>query len=156
MVVLVRYCIRKGFLEVLLFGLILFLLPGCAVSPITKEREFVLVSEEEEIEIGRQIDPKIIEEYGLYEDRRLQEYVNQVGQRLAQVSHRPDLISRFKILNSPIVNAFALPGGYIYITCLEEKRRLLDFLTNTKAKLNGMDVESPLKEGDLIKLITPR
>lgn len=116
-----------GALLLLLLGL--FFLPYCAVSPITKEREFVLVSEGEEIEIGRKVDPKVIEEYGLYEDRMLQEYINKVGQRLAQVSHRSDLIYRFKILDSPVVNAFALPGGYIYIT-----RGMLAWL-NSEAEL---------------------
>ncbi|MDI6889743.1 MAG: M48 family metalloprotease [Thermodesulfovibrionales bacterium] len=129
MVWLVRYFIRKSFLGAFLIGSSLFLLLGCAVSPITKEREFVLVSEKEEIEIGRKMDPKIIEEYGLHEDRKLQEYVNQVGQKVAQVSHRSDLIYRFKILDSPVVNAFALPGGYIYIT-----RGMLAWL-NSEAEL---------------------
>ncbi len=90
---------------------------GCATNPATGRREFVLMSESQEIEIGRQMDPKIQEEFGgLYPGNDLQEYVNQIGQKLAAVCDRPDLHYRFKVVNSPMINAFALPGGYVYVT----------------------------------------
>ena len=105
---------------------------SCAINPVTGKREFVLMSETQEIEIGRQMDPKIIKEYGLYPDEALQEYVNQVGQKLAAICDRPDLHYRFKLVNSPIVNAFALPGGYVYVT-----RGLLAYINN-EAELAGV------------------
>lgn len=89
---------------------------GCAQNPVTGQQNLVLVSEEQEIAIGRSEDPKVRERYGVYEDAALQAYVNAVGQRLARVSHRPGLEYRFLVVDSPEVNAFALPGGYIYIT----------------------------------------
>lgn len=92
-----------------------FLAVGCATNPVTKKHEFVLMSEEQEIAIGKEQDPKAVEEFGLFNDTKWQDYVNQVGQRLAAVCHRPELIYRFKVLDSPDINAFALPGGYLYI-----------------------------------------
>lgn len=89
---------------------------ACAVNPVSGTREFVLLSESQEIELGRKNDPQIRREYGVYDDPRLQAYVQTVGERLARTSHRPALVYRFTVLDSPDVNAFALPGGYIYIT----------------------------------------
>src|SRR5690625_8008880 len=63
-----------------------------------------------------QSDPQVVAEFGLYEDDKLQAIIDEKGQKMAKVSHRPDLDYEFKILNSPVVNAFALPGGYIYFT----------------------------------------
>ncbi len=91
-------------------------LAGCATNPVSGSPDFVLLSENQEIELGRANDPKIRAQFGLYDDPELQAYVQRVGERLAAQSHRPDLIYRFAVLDSPDVNAFALPGGYIYIT----------------------------------------
>ena len=106
---------------------------GCATNPATGRREFVLMSESQEIEIGRQMDPKIQKEYGgLYPDNDLQEYVNQIGQKLAAVCDRPDIHYRFKVINASMINAFALPGGYVYVT-----RGLLAYV-NSEAELAGV------------------
>ncbi len=109
------------------YGVISFLiiLSGCAANPVTGESDFVLMSESEEIAIGRQNHAKIIQQYGLYDDPVLQKYVQTVGNKLAIKSHRSNLIFRFTILDSNEINAFALPGGYIYIT-----RGLLAYLSN--------------------------
>ena len=88
-----------------------------------------MFSESKELEMGRNYHPQIIKEYGLYQDEALQRYVQQVGERLAVVSHRDDLVYRFTVLDSPVINAFALPGGYIYIT-----RGLMAYL-NSEAEL---------------------
>jgi len=89
---------------------------ACAVNPATGEREFSLVSEEQEIAMGREADPQITASLGLVENEDLQEYVSDLGLRLAAVSERPDLPWSFKVVDDPIVNAFALPGGFIYVT----------------------------------------
>jgi len=92
------------------------LLTACAQNPVTGRSDFVLMDESRELAIGRQAHDEILKEYGRYEDPGLQNYVQQVGERLAVRSHRADLVYRFTVLDSEEVNAFALPGGYIYIT----------------------------------------
>jgi predicted Zn-dependent protease len=89
---------------------------ACAVNPATGQREFSLVSEGQEIAMGRQADPEIVAQLGLYPDSAVQRYVSDLGLRLAAVSERPDLPWTFRVLDDPTVNAFALPGGFIYIT----------------------------------------
>jgi predicted Zn-dependent protease len=104
-------------------------LVGCATNPVTGDSDLVFMSEDEEIAIGRKTHQEIIDHYGVYDDQALNDYVQRVGRKLAQVSHRNNLIYRFTVLDSPEVNAFALPGGYIYIT-----RGLLVYL-NSEAQL---------------------
>lgn len=106
-----------------------FILTGCAQNPVSGKNDFVMLSEDSEIAIGRSNHPKIIAQYGRYDDESLQAYVQSVGERLANVSHRNDLHYRFTVLDSPVINAFALPGGYIYIT-----RGLMAYL-NSEAEL---------------------
>ena len=106
------------------------LLPACAVNPVTGQSNFVMMSEEDEIRLGRDAHADIIKEYGgIYDNPALQSYVQRIGGSLAGVSHRSNLVYRFTVLDSPMVNAFALPGGYIYIT-----RGLLAYL-NSEAEL---------------------
>ena len=99
-----------------LFAAGLFL-AGCAVNPATGEREVSLVSESQEIEMGRAADPTATMQFGgLYPDDALQSYVSQIGHRLAEESERPNLPWSFKLVDHELINAFALPGGFIYIT----------------------------------------
>ncbi|NIR28132.1 MAG: M48 family metalloprotease [Gammaproteobacteria bacterium] len=125
-----RWCARsRAAARGLGLAALLGVLSGCATNPVTGEPDFVLMSEREEIALGRQYHPQILEEFGRYEDPALRRYVESVGDRLARQSHRPDLVYRFNVLDSPDVNAFALPGGYIYVT-----RGLLAYL-NSEAQL---------------------
>ncbi|MBY0578267.1 MAG: M48 family metalloprotease [Burkholderiales bacterium] len=94
----------------------LIALPGCAVNPVSGRQDFVMMSESEEIALGRKSDLEVRKQYGVYDSQKLQQYVDQVGQRLAANSHRSNLQYHFTVVDSPEVNAFALPGGYIYIT----------------------------------------
>lgn len=105
------------------------LLPACATNPVTGSSDFVLISEEQEIALGRQANAQILKDTPVYEDPKLQQLVQQVGEELASQSHRPELFYRFTIVDSTAINAFALPGGYIYIT-----RGLLAYL-NSEAEL---------------------
>src|SRR5437867_9497674 len=82
--------------------------------------------------MGREADPAVIAEYGLYGDSTVQHYVDSIGQKLAAVSQLPNLAWHFRVLDSPVVNAFAIPGGYIYIT-----RGILAYL-NSEAQLAGV------------------
>lgn len=112
--------------------LVALTLANCAQNPVTGNPNLVLVSEAQEIAIGRREDPKVKTQYGAYDDPALQDYVNGIGQRLAKASHRPELEYHFLVVDSPEVNAFALPGGYIYIT-----RGILSYL-NSEAELAGV------------------
>lgn len=105
---------------------------ACATNPVTGEREFNLMSEQQEISIGRELDPEIRREMGVYPDRELQQYVEDIGLKLARASQRPDLPWHFTVVDATAVNAFALPGGYIYIT-----RGLLAYL-HDEAELAGV------------------
>ena len=105
---------------------------GCATNPATGERQLSLIGEGQEIAMGRQSDPEIIASMGLYPDEAVQQYVNQLGQRLAASSERPDLPWTFRVIDDPTVNAFAVPGGFIYVT-----RGLMSHLTS-EAQLAGV------------------
>jgi predicted Zn-dependent protease len=94
----------------------LVVLAACAVNPATGRREFSLVSESQEIQMGREADPEISAQFGVVDDPGLQAYVSGIGMRIAQASERPNLPWSFKVVDDPIVNAFALPGGFIYVS----------------------------------------
>ena len=111
---------------------LLLALGGCAVNPATGERQLSFVGEGQEIAMGRDADPGIVAQMGLYPDSAVQRYVRDLGLRMAAVSERPELPWTFRVLDDPTVNAFALPGGYIYIT-----RGILTHLTS-EAQLAGI------------------
>lgn len=98
--------------------LLLFLLAqlvGCAVNPATGKTDFVMMSEQQEIDLGRNYAQEIAKQYPRYADEKLQAYVQQVGERVARNSHRSNLDYSFTVIDSPDINAFATPGGHIYI-----------------------------------------
>ncbi|MCZ2336891.1 MAG: M48 family metalloprotease [Chitinophagales bacterium] len=99
-----------------LFVLIALMISSCARNPVTGKRELSFMSESQEIALGKQYDPQIVGQYGLYENAQLQAFINEKGKKMGAISHRPNLNYEFKILDSPIVNAFAIPGGYVYFT----------------------------------------
>lgn len=92
------------------------LISGCAVNPVSGKQDLVLLSESDEIALGRKTNQEVLQQYTVYDNVALQKYVQDVGTKVAQNSHRNNLIYRFTVLDSKEVNAFALPGGYIYIT----------------------------------------
>ncbi|MGQ0735589.1 MAG: M48 family metalloprotease [Acidobacteriota bacterium] len=108
------------------------LVGACATNPATGKREFSLMSEAQEIAIGQQSDAEIRREMGVYDDPELQRYVSDIGLRLASLSHRPHLPWTFTVVDHPAINAFALPGGYIYVT-----RGILPYLAD-EAELAGV------------------
>jgi predicted Zn-dependent protease len=108
--------VLRRFLFLLLPGLVAVLIAACAVNPVSGSRELALLSEADELRLGRENDAGIRKQYAVYANARLQAYVQQVGERLAATSHRAQLKYTFTVLDSPEVNAFALPGGYIYVT----------------------------------------
>ncbi|MEM7027731.1 MAG: M48 family metalloprotease [Pseudomonadota bacterium] len=96
--------------------LIIFLINGCAVNPVTGKQDLVLMSEQEEIALGNKTSQEVLKQYRVYDNQALQRYVQHIGNKLAAKSHRSDLNFQFTVLDSKEVNAFALPGGHIYIT----------------------------------------
>jgi predicted Zn-dependent protease len=105
---------------------------ACATNPVTGKRQMSLLSEAEELAIGQQQDAEIRREMGVYDDPALQRYVSDIGQELARASHRPNLPWTFTVVDVPAINAFALPGGYIYVT-----RGLLAYLDD-ESELAGV------------------
>ena len=93
-----------------------FICNSCATNPVTGKRDISLVSKQQEIAMGQQADPEVINQFGLYPNEALQRFINQKGQQMVAVSHRQDLKYEFKIVDSPVINAFAVPGGYVYFT----------------------------------------
>jgi predicted Zn-dependent protease len=95
----------------------LLLLAACATNPVTHKREFNIVSEGQEIQIGKESHEQVIRQFGVYDEKpELNRLVDTVGQRIAATSDRPKLPWHFTVIDTPMVNAMALPGGYIYIT----------------------------------------
>ena len=115
-----------------LFTVFVIMSAACATNPVTGKRQMTLLSEAEELAIGQQQDAEIRREMGVYDDPALQRYVEDIGQQLARASHRPNLPWSFTIVDSPAINAFALPGGYIYLT-----RGILAYLDD-EAELAGV------------------
>lgn len=109
-------------------------LGGCTTNPATGSQSFTaFMSPEKEVEVGRDEHPKILKQYGgELDDPKLRAYVDGIGQRLARQSEMPELKFTFTVLNSDITNAFALPGGFIYVT-----RGLLSLATN-EAEVAGV------------------
>jgi len=105
---------------------------GCAVNPATGERQLSLIGRDQEIAMGRQADSSVVSSIGIVDDPALESYVSGIGRSLAAVSERPDLPWSFKIVDDPAVNAFALPGGFIFVT-----RGILADL-DTEAELAGV------------------
>lgn len=91
-------------------------LTQCAKNPVSGNRQLVLMSEAQEISMGQSADPEIIGQYGLYPDSSLQKFINEKGKQMAAISHRPNIEYNFRIVDSDIINAFAVPGGYVYFT----------------------------------------
>ena len=97
--------------------LLLFVIYGCSINPVTGKKEFMLFSDAQEISFGSEADPDIRWQFGgTYDDSQLIAYVNSVGQKVAASSDRTNIAYHFAVVDSSDVNAFALPGGYIYIT----------------------------------------
>ena len=125
-----RKYFKKRTLAVLLVGCLM--LAGCAVNPVTGQQQLMLLSEQDEFQLGRSTDQSVVDQYGVYADPGLQNYLQSMGVTMGRMSHRPTLNWQFKVMDSPVINAFAAPGGYVYVT-----RGLLAAL-NDEAELAGV------------------
>jgi len=105
---------------------------SCAINPVTHKRELMLLSAADEVAMGQQTDPQVLQTFGQYKDADLARYVTALGNKLGALSHQPELDYSVKVLDSPVVNAFAVPGGYVYLS-----RGILAYL-NDEAELAGV------------------
>ena len=128
--------VRRNLTIFSLIVLLVFWIASCAINPVTGQRELMLLDDQEEIELGRQANTQIVQEFGIYDDPGLSSYVNDFCQKLAKISHRPELSYECKVMDSPVVNAFAVPGGYIYFT-----RGILAYLNNEAEMITVMGHE---------------
>jgi predicted Zn-dependent protease len=96
--------------------IVLVFIPSCAINPVTGKKQLMFMSESQEVALGAQYDPSVISTFGEYQNNELLAFMREKGDEMGKISHRPNLQYHFKILDSPVVNAFAVPGGYIYFT----------------------------------------
>ena len=144
------------FKKIVVFAVLLSLLTvQCATNYVTGERQFMLISEHEEITLGNNYAPEVTYEFGgKYNDNELDAYVNEVGNSLVENCHRRNLDYTFSVANSSIINAFALPGGHIYIT-----RGMLDELHNEAemAAVLGHEIAHvTARHSAQLKILAPR
>ncbi len=107
---------RRAVLALLGAALVAGPIASCARNPVTGKNEISLVSESQEIQMGQQAAQEVGQSIGFVDDPELQAYVAGIGKRMAAKSERPNLPWEFHVVNDAAVNAFALPGGFIYVT----------------------------------------
>ena len=107
--------LRKARSLVLMVAL-LALIPSCAINPVTGKKQLMLMTEAQEVALGAQYDPSVVSTFGVYDSPELLNFITVEGKKMGKISHRPNLEYHFRILDSPVVNAFAVPGGYVYLT----------------------------------------
>jgi len=120
------------FLKFLVLFTVIMMIPSCAINPVTGKRQFMLMSEAQEVQMGVAYDPQVLATFGEYKSDNLLAFIQPTGNEMGLISHRPKLQYHIKILDSPVINAFAVPGGYIYLT-----RGILAQLNN-EAELIGV------------------
>jgi len=117
-------------MSIFLLGSLFF--SGCATNPVSGKQDFVLMSEAQEINLGKQAHQQVMKQYRPYNDPALQSYVEGLVEEIGNKSHRSNLVYHVTVLDSPQINAFALPGGYLYIT-----RGIMAYM-NSEAELAGV------------------
>ncbi len=122
-----------GFLLLMVGLLWLGMAGGCSTNPATGRSQLLLISEKQEVAMGLSAEPGLIDSYGgPVKDEIVQQYVKGIGQKLARHSWRDNMPWDFHVVDSAVINAFALPGGKIFIT-----RGLMEKFSN-EAQLAGV------------------
>ena len=121
----IRANLFQSFLALLLLSPFVVGLSGCETNPATGENEFLLLSTEEQRQLGAEADAQIVAEFGIYDDPEIQQWVERIGKEVHAESNDTRFNYTFRVLDSEVINAFALPGGYVYVT-----RGLLAYLQN--------------------------
>ena len=130
---MISLMVARGWAKALsLMTLLAATLVACSINPVSKMPEVTLLTVEQEKKIGEEEDKKVAQEMGLLDDAGLTAYFEALGQRLAKESPRQDVAYRFHVVDMIEPNAFALPGGYVYVT------RGLLVLANKEDELAGV------------------
>lgn len=135
------------------------LIAGCALDPVTGKRQFMLVSENTEIQIDKQNAPlQFSSDYGTLQDRALNNYIDQTGKRMAARTHRPHMPYSFQGVNATYVNAYAFPGGSIAATrgillSLENEAELAALLGHELGHVNARHTAEQMSKGQLTQAI---
>jgi predicted Zn-dependent protease len=98
-----------------LFAIVLVIL-SCAVNPVTGKKQLMLMSEAQEAQMGAQYDPQVIATFGEYKNDKLLAFIQARADEIGKISQRSKMQFHVRLLDTPVVNAFAVPGGYVYIT----------------------------------------
>ena len=131
---------------------------SCSVNPATGERQFTaLLPAANEAKIGAQEHAKIEQQFGKFMTGPIANYVNQIGQKVAKNTERKDVQYKFYVIDSPIVNAFALPGGYIYIsrgllTLANDESQMAAVLGHEIGHVTGRHAAERMSQGLLVGL----
>jgi len=130
---------------------------GCAVNPLTGEEEPMFMSVQEELALGRQMAPEVERALqGVIPNEALQRYVDRIGQRIARVCHRPDWEYRYRVVEDPMINAFAVPGGHVYVTRgilekLTSEAQLASILAHETAHIVARDSAASMSKQQLMQ-----
>jgi predicted Zn-dependent protease len=154
---------RRGFLKYLALsgaGMAgLNMLSGCAVNPVTGERQLMMVSREQEIRIDRQHSPhQFSADYGISSEKELNAYVHGVGKRLLPAVHRQDMPYSFQCVNAVYINAYAFPGGSIALTRgillkLENEAELASLLGHELGHVNARHTAEQISKSTVSSLL---
>ncbi len=124
---------NRQYLPMCLLAVLVLPVAGCVTNPETGKPQWIVLEEDKEIELGKEASPKFLKEYGGdIPSPPIREYVSDIGNRLAKSSTRPKLPWEFHVVDSSVINAFALPGGKVFIS-----RAMLEKMDN-EAQLAGV------------------
>lgn len=132
---------------------------GCATDPVTGKKQFMLVSEDTEVQIDRQFSPiQISSDFGAVQDSQLNNYVSQVGNKMAAKSHRTHMPYSFRVVNATYVNAYAFPGGTIAATrgimlSLDNEAELAALLGHELGHVNARHSAEQMSKGQLTQAV---
>ena len=130
---------------------------SCAVNPVTGKKELMLISESQEIQLGENTDKGLRMQYGIYNDAKLNSYIINLGQRMVPHTHRTKIKYNFAVLDMSVPNAFAAPGGYIYVTrgilaMMNSEAELVTILGHELGHVNARHTARRLSKGMLFNL----
>ncbi|UCF56248.1 MAG: M48 family metalloprotease, partial [Deltaproteobacteria bacterium] len=149
---------RRDFLWVISMSAAGFV-AGCAVSPVTGRRQLMLVSEDQEIQIDKQNSPhQFSADYGVVQDKALNDYIDQTGKKIAARTHRPHMPYSFRVVNASYINAYAFPGGSIACTrgillSLDNEAELAALLGHELGHVNARHTAQQMSKGLLTQAV---